>query len=81
MIHGRTAELAKHVYLRWRRAVGWIGCEDHIPLSVKVVDLGSPELRRVGHAGRWLEQEFRLGIVPVAVRLSVFIAGNLGTAT
>ena len=70
MIYGRTGELAEHVYLRRWRVVGWVGCEDDEPRPSHILELGSPEVGRVVHARRGSKQELRLGIVPVAVKLS-----------
>ena len=65
VIDRRTAVFAEHVCLRRRR----IGCricrEDHVPLPIDVVQLRGPKIGGVVHSHRRLEEELRLGVVPV----------------
>lgn len=68
MVDGGTVVVAIHALLRRRRVVVWVCGEDDIPTAVDVVYLGRPDVGRVGFAGRWEEEEFRLGSVPVSIR-------------
>ena len=68
MVHCRAREVAEHVGL-WRRRV-FIGicCEDDVPKTVEIVELGSPKIVGIRLAWRRVEDELGLGIVPVSVQ-------------
>jgi len=59
-----------HLNLGRRRIIAWVSREDDIPLVVDVVDFGSPEVGRIIHAWRWLEDQLGRRTGPVGERLA-----------
>jgi hypothetical protein len=62
--------VAPHFGLRWRRVVARVCSEDDIPVTVETVDLRGPQICRIVHAWRGLEEQLGLGRVPVSQNIA-----------
>lgn len=96
VMHSRAIILAPHFHFWRRRVVSWICSKNHIPvngqlgmvehdqvylpITVKIMDLGRPQISRIVHARRRLEEKFAFSIVPIcqtvaAIEGNVFVVG------
>lgn len=65
MVYCGAVVFAPHLNLGRRRVVIGIGSEDDPPSTANLVDLGGPEISRVGLVRLWVEDGLGLCIVPV----------------
>jgi hypothetical protein len=73
VIDRRAIKVAIHVLHRGGSIGVYVGCEDDVPESVKLVEFGSPQVVTVGHVDRWLESKLDVGVVPVPASESAFV--------